>query len=505
MSITPLEDVEKDQFKYYSRDIKDVLDHYKLDLKTADKYFVGKGGIEPDWDQVIIPETTKIIEDLLWTFCAKHNISKDDVDFLNVDPFDENMFIVDQGTINYRTEEGQQVKKLENSITFGGFDLLNRGDHGLLPIVYSLRDQRQQQKDKKATVKEKLAAGKHRGRATISQLGWKRLPCIVIRVKNEVVASRFKTITNQDDSPKLPQTTEDVIQIFKDLMTGPYGFRLQDPKFVDKNGKYKTRWWSDVVDPELTDYGAKNMSFTEMTMIETALKNFVKDHNAGIVDENDDYDLINTTAAKGRICHDEVARGKYHSDLYYPLNDEFWHESFADKLINPETGEHLIGKLFDGSTQNIRDWFGYQREFWGKRVAGPPEGIVDGGMRAKKALTSTEPYRGYSTTNKVRSTTAEMDTKRKQIDKIYNQNLKWEQAYALKILLQNYEWYMKEVVNKPKADRPSIQEQIAMVKIPCEYTGSAPQKKTGEQYTLKYDSETTQFDNVTVWGEKVDE
>ena len=98
-----------------------------------------------------------------------------------------------------------------------------------------------------------------------------------------------------------------------------------------------------------------------------------------------------------------------------------------------------------------------------------------------------------------------MDTKRKQIDKIYNQNLKWEQAYALKILLQNYEWYMKEVVNKPKADRPSIQEQIAMVKIPCEHTGSAPQKKTGEQYTLKYDSETTQFDNVTVWGEKVDE
>ena len=65
MSITPLEDVEKDQFKYYSRDIKDVLDYYKLDLKTADKYFVGKGGIEPDWDQVLTPETIKIIEDLL--------------------------------------------------------------------------------------------------------------------------------------------------------------------------------------------------------------------------------------------------------------------------------------------------------------------------------------------------------------------------------------------------------------------------------------------------------
>jgi len=500
MSITPLEEVEENQFKYYSKDMQDVFSNLKL--KVDDKYFVGKGGIEPDWDQVLTLEIQQAVEGLFWKFCAKHNIVRGDVDFLNVECYDENMFIVDQGNINYRTEEGHQVKKIENSITFRGFDLLNRGDNGLLPIVYSLRNQQQQQKDKKATIKEKLAAGKHRGRATIGRLDWKRLPCIVIRVKNEVVASRFKTITNQDDSPKLPQTTEDVIEIFKDLMSGPYGFRLQDPKFVDKNGKYKRNWWSDVVDPELTDFGAKNMSHTEMTMIETALKNYVDDHNKGIVDENDDYDLIDTTGKKGRKCHDDVARGKYHSDLYYPLNDEFWHEPFADKLINPETGEHLIGKLFDGASPNIRDWFGYMREYWGKRVAGPSEGIVDGGMRAKKALTSTEPYRGYSTTNEVRSTTAEMDKKRKQIAKSWEKNLKWEQAYMLKCFYQNYNWF-NELMITSKADRPSIPEQIDMVKIPCEHTGSAPQKKVGEQYTLKYDPETTQFDKVTPWGEKI--
>ena len=222
----------------------------------------------------------------------------------------------------------------------------------------------------------------------------------------------------------------------------------------------------------------------------------------GSHNEKTDADIANPDK-KGRICHDDVARGKYHADLYYPLNDEFWHESFADKLINPETGENLIGKMFDGSAQGIRDWFGYMREYWGKRIAGPSEGIVDGGMRAKKALTSIEPYRGYSTTNEIRSTTAEMDKKRKEIDKTFKKNLKWEQSYALKVLHQNYEWYMKEVVNKTKADRISISEQIAMVKIPCEYTGSAPQKKTGERYTLKYDSETTQFDEVTPWGEKI--